>query len=483
MESKAIDESQDSLELEKESFNPKDLSKTKFRYLILLLACFLCFGSYFIYDNPSALQTQLQEDLNIDLVEFGLLYSVYAFPNIILPFFGGYLVDILGVRVGIMIFCSVVALGQGVFAFGVTIKSYPIALLGRAIFGCGAESLGVTQSTIVSKWFSGKDLSMALSMNICISRCASVLNYSLEPLLLDLSGSVSLGLWVGFAVCLGSLSCGLAIIGFDKRRDKILGVKDRKSIPESEKVRFSDIKTFGYSFWMICTNIVFVYISIICFNNFASNYYQERFGYTTQEAGLIISIVYAVSAILCPISGKIIDKIGRRVLALIIAASFVTLTFVLFMLTPDSNRSLYPIFYTIILGIGDSINSSIIWSCIPYLVEHKCIATAFGMSSSIQNLGLSIGPMVVGIIYENSTKDHGYFWPTFFLAFMGFCGILTTITIYFYDIKHGGVLNSSDPMKAIEMKRKDKKFKSKSVNDHEGLESEDDMGKHLFGKE
>lgn len=389
----------------------------------------------------------------------------------------------MGVRFGIMIFCSVVALGQAIFAFGVSIKSFPIALLGRAIFGCGAESLGVTQSTVVSKWFSGKDLSMALSMNICISRCASVLNYSLEPLLLDTSGSVALGLWVGFAVCLGSLSCGITIIGFDRKRDKEIGVKDRKSLPESERLRLSDIKAFGFCFWMICTNIIFVYISIICFNNFASNYYQLRFGYSTQEAGLIISISYAISAILCPMSGKIIDKIGRRALALIVAACLVTLTFVLFMITPDSNRSLHPIFYTIILGIGDSINSSIIWSCIPYLVEHKTIATAFGMSSSVQNLGLSIGPMVVGVIYENSTKDHGYFWPTFFLAIMGFCGILTTIIIYFYDFKHGGVLNSSNPQKAIEMKGKDKNFKSKSVNDPEGLKSEYDMEKHLFEKE
>lgn len=62
---KAIDESQDSLELEKESLDSKDISKTKFRYLILLLACFLCFGSYFIYDNPSALQAQLQEVIKI----------------------------------------------------------------------------------------------------------------------------------------------------------------------------------------------------------------------------------------------------------------------------------------------------------------------------------------------------------------------------------------------------------------------------------
>ena len=38
-----------------------DISKTSVRYYMLFLACFLCFGNYFIYDNPSALAPQLKK--------------------------------------------------------------------------------------------------------------------------------------------------------------------------------------------------------------------------------------------------------------------------------------------------------------------------------------------------------------------------------------------------------------------------------------
>lgn len=41
--------------------NRKDISHTRTRYLVLILACFLCFGNYFIYGIPSALQTQIQD--------------------------------------------------------------------------------------------------------------------------------------------------------------------------------------------------------------------------------------------------------------------------------------------------------------------------------------------------------------------------------------------------------------------------------------
>jgi hypothetical protein len=40
-----------------------------------------------------ALQESIQEILNIDALQFNLLYSAYSLPNIILPFFGWVLID------------------------------------------------------------------------------------------------------------------------------------------------------------------------------------------------------------------------------------------------------------------------------------------------------------------------------------------------------------------------------------------------------
>lgn len=42
-----------------------DISKKKVRFVVLGLSSFLCFGSYFIYDNPSALQVQLMDVISI----------------------------------------------------------------------------------------------------------------------------------------------------------------------------------------------------------------------------------------------------------------------------------------------------------------------------------------------------------------------------------------------------------------------------------
>ncbi len=74
-------------------------------------------------------------------VEYQLLYSFYSFPNIILPLFGGYFIDRLGKRHGMMLFSAVITVGQFFFAVSTNVvRSSPgfgrfLSVIGRLIFG------------------------------------------------------------------------------------------------------------------------------------------------------------------------------------------------------------------------------------------------------------------------------------------------------------------------------------------------------------
>jgi type IV secretory pathway TrbF-like protein len=48
----------------------------------------------------------------------------------------------------------------------------------------------------------------------------------------------------------------------------------------------------------------------------------------------------------------------------------------------------------ILIGIGYSAYAASLWACIPYVVEPKTIGTAFGITTALQNIGLSIGPTI-----------------------------------------------------------------------------------------
>ena len=64
-----------------------------YRYFALVFICLLSFGSYFCYDYPASLQDHFKKDLHISTVTFTAFYSWYSWPNVILCFFGGYLID------------------------------------------------------------------------------------------------------------------------------------------------------------------------------------------------------------------------------------------------------------------------------------------------------------------------------------------------------------------------------------------------------
>ena len=154
---------------------PKSIKHTYVRWIVLVLASLNCFGLYFCLDNPQALEGVINKTFKIGNVEFGLLYSVYGCPNIILPIFGGVIIDRLGVRVGIAVFSTILIVGQYVCALGAYTVSFDLMILGRTIFGFGGESLGVASCAIAAKWFRGKELSLSLSVILGVSRIGTVI--------------------------------------------------------------------------------------------------------------------------------------------------------------------------------------------------------------------------------------------------------------------------------------------------------------------
>merc|ERR1719498_1556432 len=100
--------------VEKEYTNAR--SRSSSRWLVLVLVSWVMFGSYYCYDNPAALNTYLTAKGNgthgpgLSSTQFNGLYSAYSFPNMVLPFFGGYLVDKLGCRVMVVVFSALLVL-------------------------------------------------------------------------------------------------------------------------------------------------------------------------------------------------------------------------------------------------------------------------------------------------------------------------------------------------------------------------------------
>ncbi|GJJ69094.1 hypothetical protein EMPS_01440 [Entomortierella parvispora] len=185
------------------------------RWWILSLSCLLLFGNYFAYDNPAALNTQLQKYLDMPYNDYqyllSTLYSVYSLPNTVLPFLFGHLVDRLGPQRVLLVLSSCVCVGQTIFAIGVQSRQIWMMLIGRAIFGIGGESCGVAQASITTMQFRGHELAFALGLNLCIARFGSVVNTLITPWV-EQNWGVPTAIWVGTLSCVASFISAIGLV-------------------------------------------------------------------------------------------------------------------------------------------------------------------------------------------------------------------------------------------------------------------------------
>ena len=97
-----------------------------------------------------------------------------------------------------------------------------------------------------------------------------------------------------------------------------------------------------------------------------------------------------------------------------------------------------------LLGIGYSVYAAALWGCIPYTVEPRLIGTAYGLCTAVQNIGLTISPLI-GAALLNTPKEQGYFWLMMYFALLGCIGIVLNVWLYIDDIKNRkGILDAID---------------------------------------
>lgn len=409
------------------------------RYFVLIFMCFLSFGSYFCYDNPAAIPDVMQRDMNIDNTQFMLFYSLYSWPNVILCFFGGFLLDkVFGIRWGTIIFSVFVTVGQYVFAVGAFTNSYWLMCVGRFIFGIGGESLCVAQNTYAVNWFHGRALNMVFGLQLSFSRVGSTVNMNIMQHLYDalnktIHGHVCLGatLFIAGAFCIFSLICAFIMGFFDKRAARIL---KKNEATTGEVIKLRDIKDFSINLWILSVICVAYYVAIFPFIGLGKMFFKNKFELPAAEASAVNSLVYIISAAASPVFGLCIDKLGKNVFWILAGV----------LITIGCHALLAFTFVTpwvamIIMGFSYSILASAMWPLVAMVVPQHQIGTAYGIMQSVQNLGLAVIPIVAGLLVD----ARGYLiLEVLFLACL-FVALIGTVALYFVDASKGGLLNLS----------------------------------------
>ncbi|CAG9767899.1 unnamed protein product [Ceutorhynchus assimilis] len=407
------------------------------RFIALIFMCFLGFGSYFCYDNPSALQERFKEDLNLTETQYTALYSIYSWPNVVMCFIGGFLIDrVFGIRAGTNIFMGLTFLGQLVFSLAAYLNHYWLMICGRFIFGIGAESLAVAQNNYAVLWFKGKELNMVFGLQLSFARIGSTVNFwVMEPIydwvLKSFDGSHILGiaLLIASATCLLSMLCSL-ILGFmDKRAERMTR---RTETQTTEVVRITDVKDFKLTFWLVSCICVSYYVAIFPFISVGQEFFMIRFDMSKEEGDRICSLVYLISGFASPVTGILIDKIGLNILWILLSVISTVLAHLLLGFT-----TVNPYIGVSMLGLAYSGLASGLWPLVALIIPEYQLGTAYGVCQAIQNLGLAIITIITGWIIQS----WGYrVLSEFFIGSLILAFVFTALLLLL-DQRQKGILN------------------------------------------
>lgn len=431
------------------------------KYILLCCICLFTFGSYFMFDIPGAIETQLRAHFGAwyDTTDTLILYSVYSVPNCVLALFGGHIIDqITGVRVGCILFCSLVVLGNILFALGVTMKQFWLCVIGRVLFALGGESLTVAQNTITVRWFASASLPLIFGIVIAMSRIGSAINFSVTPLLVDHFNVVQ-AVWIACSTTLISLLACIIASYCDTHMSSAIQLQRNDivdTLPEYTKkavlqhdvltndesgsnennISLSDIQYFPITAWMLFLICCLLYIPVLSFNEIASEIIQSN-GYDADTASLYVAIPNFVAILAVPSFGKLVGGTGYALYAIAIAATMTLSTQACFLSIHHSYLPVTAVPYIMVQqGLAYSLFASSIWPILSYVVDPKMLGTAYGLQTSVQQIGQVIAPIILSLLPS-------FEYDMLFFASTSCVTIMVTGILIVLDKRRGSKLNMS----------------------------------------
>ena len=152
------------------------------------------------------------------------------------------------------------------------------------------------------------------------------------------------------------------------------------------------------------------------------------------QATTVMSIPYIISACMSPILGKVVDTIGRR--AIIATMAPLMLIFVHLSLAISTMTPVVPL---VGQGLAYAGFAAVLWPSVPLVVPKRLTGLAYGVCTSIQNIGLAGFPLIVAQIYD--INDEYIPNVEIFFTSLAVLGTLTGFYMNYYDHTHDNIFN------------------------------------------
>lgn len=330
--------------------------------------------------------TILQDVFSIRMSEAGWLSSVFCVMGIVMAFPGAVVVNRLGAkRAGILsLGCAILGSLLGTFA-----DSIAVLMFSRVVEGAGIGLIVIIVPSLISMWFPPEKRGLPMGVWSSWQFAAQAFCFFFGVSLTNAFG------WRGVWWCGTGIALAALVL-------YVIFVKDNQSeggSAESEDAERGRIRSV-----LKCKSVWFVSIAMLCFNfacfgfvTWAAPCWAALFSMDLERANRWISILSCWALPLVIVVGYFLDRFDHRKFSV---AAFFLYIFVVPAAFLLPGEEMIPLF-VLIYPFFDGAVAAGLWTLAPQTVKRSGqVPMAIALLSMLQNVGMLIGPPVVGAVIE-----------------------------------------------------------------------------------
>lgn len=431
------------------------------RWTALVLVALMMFFAYMFVDVMSPLKSLIESTRGWNSATFGTYASSEYFLNVFFFFliFAGIILDKMGIRFTGILSASLMVIGATIKFVGISdwfqttafcswLNSWWVAFPGSAkmaslgfmIFGCGCEMAGTTVSKAIAKWFEGKEMALAMGLEMAIARLGVFAVMWLAPMI---SNHYDKSVVAPVAFCTALLVIGLlcytVFVYMDRKLDQQLiaagEMKEQKSSDEEFHVRDLGQIFRSKMFWLVALLCVLYYSAIFPFQRYAPNFLEVTLQIDAEAASRLFSCFPILAMLLTPLLGAMLDFRGKGATMLMIGAIIMIICHLSFaFLLPLYPTKWLALLLVVTLGVSFSLVPAALWPSVPKIIDSKILGSAYCLIFWIQNVGLCLVPLLIGFVLD---ATGGYTAPMVIFSTFGILAFIFSFYLKIEDRKKG----------------------------------------------
>ncbi len=399
------------------------------RWTALILIALMMFFGYMFVDVLSPLQSMIEHERGWNPSVFGTYASAEYILNVCgFLILAGIILDKSGIRFTGTLSSGMMLLGGIIKYIGVSdwfqgsgldtwLSSWWVSMPGSAkmaslgfmVFGCGCEMAGITVSKAIAKWFKGKEMALAMGVEMAIARVGVFSIFSISPVIANIAPATVVR---PVAFCVLLLLIGfiflLVFCVMDAKFDKQTGAGIE--VDEEDQFKVSDIgKIFSSKiFWIVALLCVLYYSAIFPFQRYGANMLQCNLDGITAEAAANIFRWFPIgAAVITPLLGSYLDNKGKGATMLIWGSLLLIACHLIFaFLLPSTHSHVLAYATIVVLGISFALVPAALWPSVPKIMDARFLGSAYSLIFWVQNIGLCFVPMLIGNVLEASNATN-----------------------------------------------------------------------------